>query len=150
VSSFFLEIALTKDDEHRQIGPFGSYAEARARGKSFAEEGLDVVITRSEIICDFCSSPHPIKRLIADDIMVPEAEWASRGDWAACEFCWKIISSDMAVEEKVKKLASHSVKRAVEMYRLPNDAETVFLFGEGVSMIQTAFFKAWTGEVQDV
>jgi hypothetical protein len=144
---FFVEIAVDKESEHRSVGPFKSYADARERGMVFAEEGLDVVLTRSDLVCDFCSAPHIHKRLKAVDVTVPEIGWASRGDWGACKRCYTIISSDVPISIKLDWLGEYSAESAKLLH---GDEIVNVVFFTGVRMIQSAFFEAWTGEVVEL
>jgi len=84
-------------------GPYSSSEAAREAAKPFAEEGLHCTIHRTDPVCDFCSDPH---EQITNRYHVPDfglagmatnpkddVGWASKGDWAACEKCHRLIEA---------------------------------------------------------
>src|SRR5262245_39582539 len=97
---FYAAVAFDKKSPAKLYGPFASSNEAHEYGRPFAQEGLDVVIQTSEVICDFCSSTEVRWSYMAEDFVIlePRIEWGSRGGWAACDTCHDYIEhNDRAV-----------------------------------------------------
>jgi hypothetical protein len=138
---YYAAVAFDKYSPAKLYGPFTSSEKAHAYGRPFAQEGLDVVIQTSEVICDFCSSPDVRWSYQAVDFVIdePRIEWGSRGGWAACDTCHDYIEhNDRA------GLARHShdnfFKTHPEVPKTPRTSDVVRVSIVG---LQTAFFIAW-------
>jgi len=89
-----------------------------------------------QLLCDFCSHPHPTWKYPARDFETPPVG-TSVGSWYACEECRALI------ERKDRLgLTERSVRRFIERYGFGNEAELLVDLGT----IHTKFFDHRTGE----
>ena len=79
-----------------------------------------------DLVCDFCSDPHPIHTFEAEDnLLMHKApgfpEMRSRGGWMACEACKAMIDT-----ERWNDLLERSVDAMNEKHSIPRN-EMVFV-----------------------
>jgi hypothetical protein len=84
-------------------GPFESWAEVLSCARDLRARGVgEVTVYRENLVCDFCSDPHPAWDYEAEDSLLmavgarggaPEIH-LSRGSWTACDPCHELIEAD--------------------------------------------------------
>jgi hypothetical protein len=138
---YYVAVAFDKYSPAKLYGPFASSNEAHDYGKPFAQEGLDVVVQTSEVICDFCSSPDVRWSYTAEDFVIvePRIEWGSRGGWAACDTCHDFIEKGDR-----EGLAKHSMERFFPTHpEVPNTREVRQVVYPSILAMHEGFFIYW-------
>lgn len=138
---YFLHIGRDPKAKHRTYGPM-TYQEAREFGKPFLEEGHDVELhPADEPICDFCSSKEVTWSYNAEDFSVPEAEWGSRGGWAACDTCHDLIEADQREALLLRSVETFFIRHE----DLPDNPENRQILRSNLEDLHGRFFTARIG-----
>ena len=86
-------------------------------------------LPNGEPVCDFCRATPVEWTYPCDSFMLPELDWQSVGDWAACERCGELIEADdldglfarwfsrFSEEDRAEAAADERKRRALELYQ---------------------------------
>lgn len=142
---YFAHVARERGEVQRVYGPFATYKEAHKYAMPFVQEGLDVEIRRPPgvVICDFCSGREVEWSYPAADFIVDEAEWGSRGHWAACQECHDLIESGNREGLAQRSLDTFFTRHPGE---LPNDKFGRDYMRKHIMLLHKSFFQWRTGE----
>ena len=78
------------------------------------DEQIHRCLTRTEPVCDFCSSPHPRWNYPAASFDAESDEGTlgrSTGDWVACEDCHVLIEADNRIGLAERAIAIPSIQQ---------------------------------------
>lgn len=97
-------------------------------------------MSKSTIVCDFCSSDKPMTAFHAKDFKMLEGVLNSTGEWAACLEC-----RDLVLAEKWDELENRSVETFQSSTPIPKEMVRVFIKG-----LHKKFREAMSGERTEI